>query len=126
GFQPSLSNSFPVLSYSSHTGTFGNIVGCRIGNGLFFDVLYENTRVLLVAKDGAPHFDSSKADLANHQFHFRFTTANIGQAYVIEASTNLTNWIPLSTNTAPNCVLDFVDPNTGSFPRRFFRAVLLP
>lgn len=51
---------------------------------------------------------------------FGFTVAGVpGQSYVIEASTNLTDWVPLETNTAP---FTFVDPNAGNFQQRFFRS----
>jgi hypothetical protein len=122
GFQPSLSNSFPVMSYVSHTGTFATVTGCSIGNGLFFDVLYQSQRLLLIAKDGAPHLDSA---MNNGQFRFRLTTGTVGQTYIIEASTTLTNWIPIGTNTLPDCVLDFVDGDAVNFPHRFYRAVLV-
>ena len=126
GYQPSLSNTFQVMTYNSHSGAFAAVTGCSIGNGLFFDALYQNTQLLLVVKDGAPHFDSLHRGLINGQFEFRLTTGTAGQTYVIEASTTLTNWIPISTNTLPNCVLDFVDTNAVSFPHRFYRAVLVP
>ena len=43
--------------------------------------------------------------------------------YVIEASTNLTDWSALQTMTAgTNGAFDFVETNSSSFPVRFFRA----
>lgn len=46
-----------------------------------------------------------------------------GENYVIEASTNLSNWIPLATNTSP---FSFVDTNTTGFLLRFYRGRLFP
>jgi hypothetical protein len=43
-----------------------------------------------------------------------------GTTYVIEASTDLVNWIPVYTNTAP---FTFVDTNAGQFSQRFYRSV---
>jgi hypothetical protein len=126
GFQPGLGDTFQVMTYSSRTGTFTAVTGCSIGNGLFFDVMYENTRLLLVTKDGAPHLDSFKWSFNNGQFQFRLTTGTSGQTYVIEASTTLTNWVPISTNALPDCVLEFVDTNAVNFPYRFYRALLVP
>jgi hypothetical protein len=49
-----------------------------------------------------------------------------GKSYVLEASTNLVNWVPLSTNQAPSTVLNLTDPSISGFPYRFYRAVQLP
>jgi hypothetical protein len=43
-----------------------------------------------------------------------------GYRYEIQASTNLMDWIPLQTNTAP---FVFVDPDAGKFQQRFYRTV---
>ena len=46
--------------------------------------------------------------------------------YVLQASTNLIsgNWLNLSTNTAgPGGLLEFTDPDAGTFPARFYRWV---
>ncbi len=55
---------------------------------------------------------------------FGFLTRVVpGQSLVIEASTNLVNWIPIHTNPpkATN-LIHFSDPDFGQFPQRFFRA----
>jgi hypothetical protein len=46
------------------------------------------------------------------------------QAVRIQASTDLTNWQTLATtNLANGAVIQFTDPQTGSYPFRFYRAV---
>lgn len=45
-----------------------------------------------------------------------------GYLYVIQASTNLVNWISLETNLPP---LQISDTNTARYKRRFYRAVPL-
>ena len=40
--------------------------------------------------------------------------------YVIEASTNLLNWLPISTNNVPG-LLNFIDYDSTNFPARFYR-----
>ena len=40
--------------------------------------------------------------------------------YVIQASTNLMNWLPIYTNTEPG-LLDFSDSDATNFPARFYR-----
>jgi hypothetical protein len=61
--------------------------------------------------------------LTNRQFHFRLIGTS-GQSYILQASTNLSAWTPLQTNSAT--FYDFTDTNAVNFPRRFYRAVLGP
>ena len=49
-----------------------------------------------------------------------------GQAYVFEASTNLTDWVTLSTNTAVGGTISLVETNTMAYPHRFYRAKRWP
>ena len=44
----------------------------------------------------------------------------------IEASTDLTAWAPVFTNTSPTNVFFYTDPNTGTQPWRFYRAFQSP
>ena len=44
-----------------------------------------------------------------------------GPAYVIESSTNLITWLPITTNTTPADPYDFVSGDAPSFPVRFYR-----
>ena len=43
-----------------------------------------------------------------------------GYRYEVQASTNLVDWIPLQTNTAPFL---FIDSNAGKFKQRFYRSL---
>jgi hypothetical protein len=55
---------------------------------------------------------------------FSFTVSgSAGQQYVVEASTNLLDWMPVATNAAP---FVFTDTSCGSFNRRFYRTFNLP
>jgi hypothetical protein len=55
---------------------------------------------------------------------FAFAVSGVaGYTYVVEASTDMVNWVPLETNTAP---FSFSDPNTGRFNHRFYRSVYFP
>src|SRR5207248_2279571 len=59
--------------------------------------------------------------------HLRLTTQNAaGVEHVIEVSSNLVDWIPIYTNTAPRSPLDFIDTNADRFRPRFYRAVVKP
>jgi sugar lactone lactonase YvrE len=54
--------------------------------------------------------------------HFRFDLSGpTGRSVVVEASTDLANWLPLWTNTFTG-VINFSDPQTGVYSNRFYRA----
>lgn len=46
--------------------------------------------------------------------------------HVIEATSDLRNWTPISTNTPQSNTTLFIDPNAASSPTRFYRAVRCP
>ena len=51
-----------------------------------------------------------------------------GRSYSIQATTNLQSpqWTTLQTGVATNGVLEFDDVSAGLFPRRFYRALVVP
>jgi Fibronectin type III domain len=52
---------------------------------------------------------------------FSFTVSGTSNSqYIVQASTNLVNWVSLQTNTSP---FSFVDPNARQFSHRFYRTV---
>jgi formylglycine-generating enzyme required for sulfatase activity len=58
---------------------------------------------------------------------FRFTVkGEFGQAYQIDASTNLVEWQPLTTITNVYGTTQFTDESATNTPRRFYRAAALP
>lgn len=59
-------------------------------------------------------------NVTNAQFVFNYSTATNSQ-YVVETSTDLLNWSPVSTNTALSTVAQAKD--TCSDPTRFYRVI---
>ncbi|MBI3415833.1 MAG: M36 family metallopeptidase [Verrucomicrobia bacterium] len=46
-----------------------------------------------------------------------------GREYIVEASSDLKNWQPVSTNVAAEGVIDIVDPQANKVPFRYYRAL---
>jgi len=58
-------------------------------------------------------------------FAFRVSGA-APQGFIIQVSTNLTNWTPVSTNQLVNGQFDYTNQTAASFPLQMFRAVVPP
>ena len=69
-----------------------------------------------------PLYFTSAAFLENGQLQLGFDGL-AGNSYVLEATTNLVNWVPVSTNMATTNLFNFVDPDASNFPYRFYRVL---
>jgi uncharacterized delta-60 repeat protein len=49
--------------------------------------------------------------------------AGIGRLVTVQASTDLVNWVSVSTNTMSAETISFVDPTAANYPARFYRAL---
>ena len=64
--------------------------------------------------------------LDNGQIEFQ-VTGLVGSSQVIQASTNLTVWIPIATNVIPGSgTLLVTDPDATNYSRRFYRTMQRP
>jgi uncharacterized repeat protein (TIGR01451 family) len=80
--------------------------------------------VTLVSVPSAPRLSITTA--VGGQFQVSIL-AEPNLVYVLQASTTLTSWVNVSTNTAAaDGSIKFTTSNAQSFPRRFYRAVRLP
>ncbi|MGH7991907.1 MAG: immunoglobulin domain-containing protein [Limisphaerales bacterium] len=50
----------------------------------------------------------------------------VGPDYAVQASTNLAGWQTIFTTNSPPTPFDWTDPNTSTFPVRFYRVVVGP
>ena len=83
--------------------------------------LYAPTPVILTPSVAAP----SLAALGINNGAFTLRVSGFpGQEIVTEASTNLSQWTPIATNTITASSFDFVDAAAAGTAARFFRAVL--
>jgi len=51
-------------------------------------------------------------------------TGDSGYNYLVQTSTNLNDWLPFALLSNTNGVVQFTDPATTNFNRRFYRAIL--
>jgi hypothetical protein len=70
-------------------------------------------------------FSPGISGFISNQFGFNLSGTG-GQTVVIEASTNLTAWTPLLTNSLLTGYYYFNDPGSTNFPQRFYRAIRRP
>ncbi len=100
---------------SSQAGGYDVVVGNTFGSVTSSVAVLTVTPPKIMVADGAMGFRTN-------QFGFNVNAA-VGQAVVIEASTNLLQWTAIQTNVVTSSgVIFFTDPESAGFPRRFYRA----
>ena len=57
---------------------------------------------------------------------FGFNASASGSRVMVEASSNLIDWVPVFTNSATNGVFRFLDPDSYALPNRYFRTLMEP
>lgn len=77
-----------------------------------------------LSANDAPVFISPGISNGVNQFSFQVTGLS-GESYVVETSTNLVEWLPISTNTTANGLFSIYAPINGA-SYQFYRAVHLP
>ena len=67
----------------------------------------------------------SPPTFTNGVFQLELSAAT-NENYILQASTNLTQWTSISTSTPTSSQFYLTDPNTTNFTRRFYRVLLQP
>ena len=122
GFSPTNGQSFAIATYASSTGQFSSTQFPPLPVELMWKLTYAASSLLLQV---VPSNVFQTSSLTNGNFQFTFV-GETGSSCLIEASTNLFNWAPLFTNAPFNGLLNYVDPQTPQFPKRFYRATIFP
>ena len=106
-------NSGWVLTEARAINALGQIVGAGTNNG--------QTRAFLLSPvPSQPIVIDSPIFLSAGPFRFRLQ-GNAGETYVIQASTNLIEWMNLNTNTLTGSSTNCQDTQATNFLRRFYR-----
>ena len=115
-----------AADYPGATNPSLTIINFQPANEANYDVVVANaagavTRAVARLYLNAPlRFAGCAADTSNN-----FTGLLLGAAnanYIVQASTNLADWVALSTNTSPSGIINFTDTNASDFIQRFYRA----
>jgi len=107
------SNVLTITNFqATNAGTYYVVVSNSLGT-----VASSNALLFLDAplRLGAPSLNGSTFQLQ--------LIGSAGGNYILQASSNLTDWIALFTNNATNGFLILSDTNAGIFDRRFYREV---
>jgi len=99
-----LTNTATVTAYATEPGFTDSLASSALFT-LYPDLLsgYTSNGVFTLPLSGAPNM-----------------------TYILEASTNLVDWVPISTNVPGSSPFFLTDPNAASFPTRFYRALQSP
>jgi pectate lyase len=125
-----LNTNTPIANATNSTLTLGNVQPTNAGA---YSVVVTNvagsiasTNVFLTVSAGA----SAPPQLSNSVFSngvFSLTiNGDSGPEYIVQASTNLTDWTGIFTNHSPIPPFVWSDSNTSNFDRRFYRIQLGP
>ncbi|HAO77802.1 MAG TPA: hypothetical protein DCQ92_02280 [Verrucomicrobia subdivision 3 bacterium] len=124
-FTPGFGDAFSVLSYNSRIGNFASINLPALPNALALTAQYNSSSLTLLTVNGGGNNQTNAFQItraSNGLTELRFT-GEPNHTYRLQASTNLVNWLNISTNTPVNGLLRFVDPDAASTDHRFYRAV---
>jgi len=64
--------------------------------------------------------------LSDGSFQCTVTNILIGKTSIVEASTNLVDWVGVSTNTPSADSYEFIDGDAATLGRRFYRVLAMP
>ncbi|MBI4327295.1 MAG: hypothetical protein HY674_18835 [Chloroflexi bacterium] len=125
GFTPGVSDAFSLLSYTSRSGSFSTINLPALPKPLALTAEYTPAALTLLtvnSPDTKPTNTLSIVATGAGSWEL-LVTGDPGRTYRFQASTNLIDWLDISTNTPSNGLFRFVDPDAIELHRRFYRTV---
>jgi len=115
-----LDGSLPTTNSLLYSAPF-NLTNNATVSAAAFETNYFNS-IAVSAQFIVPPVMFLSQNFTNGVFQMQFL-GSLGSNYVLQASTNLVNWIPLVTNPATTNLLNFIDPHSSNYPNRFYRAL---
>lgn len=104
----------------------GNYAVCaRISDGVRTRYLYASEMLEVTASLQGPAVDAASLTYSNGIVRFN-VLAFPGQNVTVKATTDFVDWLPVETRQFTGTTWQFVDADAGTFPKRFYKAVLAP
>lgn len=124
GFQPFGGDSFEVMTWFTRSGSFATANGLSPGNGIVLATNYTSTALSLVTLSGTtnavpPRLTARRDPSGSLRLRL---AGGAGRNHILQAATNLADWVTLLTTNPPSGVVEIVDSESGQFPHRFYRA----
>jgi hypothetical protein len=116
-----LDGSLPTTNSFLYAGPF-NVTSNATVSANAFEPGYNNSVALSALFYVQLVQFTSSGFMPNGQFQMGFEGAT-GSNYVLQASTNLSTWTPISTNNAVTSPFNLLDPKATNFPYRFYRVL---
>lgn len=119
--------NFYTAANSFFVGQFTYAVVAEPSGNVVVGGSYGMRRLLLEPNLVTPTFASGTGvTVVNGQFQLSACGGVDGQSIVVQASTNLLNWVNISTNIITGGCVSYTDPQTPPFPNRYYRLTVLP
>ncbi|HEY3862264.1 MAG TPA: LamG-like jellyroll fold domain-containing protein [Verrucomicrobiae bacterium] len=116
-----LDGSLPTTNSPRYAGAILLTNGAMTLSASAFEANYVNSVAASALFVVQPLYFASEG-FTNGAFRFQFA-GTAGSNYVLEATTNFTTWVPLSTNMAVSNAFNLIDTNAANFPYRFYRII---
>jgi hypothetical protein len=116
-----LNGSLPSTNSFPYTGAFSLATNITVLASAF-ETNFDNSVAASTLFFIQPLQFTSESLLPNGQFQLGFAGV-LSSNYVLQASTNLSNWTPISTNYAATNPFSLLDPNATNFLYRFYRVM---
>lgn len=105
---------------TTNAGTYSVIVTNTAGSVI-------SSNAILTVSSGAPSQPQLSGFIYNNDGTFSLTVnGDTGPDYIVQASTNLTDWTGIFTNHSPTPPFVWTDSGAGNFSQRFYRIQLGP
>jgi len=121
GFRPTGGETFEIIKYASHAGSFDSIYGLDLEGGFYLEPTFGSTNLILTTLDNRPRPRLSPPQrLPNGDLQITFTCV-AGQTFVIQATTNFLSWDSVLTNVNSGAVFDLIITDSTVYHYRFYR-----
>ena len=117
-----LDGSLPTTNSFPYSGAF-TLTNTATVSASAFETNHDNSITVsaLFLVQPAPYFTALNF-LPGGQFQMGVAGVS-NNTYVLQATTNFTDWTPLSTNTASTNLFNLYDTGASNFPYRFYRVI---